>query len=285
MPTNIHPANFMLMLALALPLTGCDGGKMPEKISSPITMSEIDESAWKALSEKRILFGHQSVGDNIIEGIQDLQKKQNRIQLSIQEVKGPAADIRKPGVYHFHAGQNMDPKSKINDFKQRLETAGGDKIDIALLKFCYIDISPSSDVVELFRMYQQALTALKEKLPQATFIHVTMPLVKLQDGPKAWIKKIIGKPISGTEDNKKRDEFNRMLLSTYAGQEPVFDLAKVESTYPNGTRSSITLNGATFYSLVPGFTYDDGHLNEAGRQAAAAELLRVLAAVSVGKPM
>jgi hypothetical protein len=34
-----------------------------------------------------------------------------------------------------------------------------------------------------------------------------------------------------------------MLLSTYAGKEPIFDLAKVESTYPDGNRSSITSNG------------------------------------------
>jgi hypothetical protein len=105
----------MLML-ISTPLTGCDGGKMPEKISSPIAMSEIDDPAWNAMSEKRILFGHQSVGDNIIEGIQDLQKKQNRTQLSIQEVKGPAAEIRKPGIYHFHAGRTWTKsKSMISD--------------------------------------------------------------------------------------------------------------------------------------------------------------------------
>ena len=78
---KINHVNFMVILTIAFPLTACDGGKMPEKISLPTEVSKIDDSAWKALSEKRILFGHQPVGDNIIDGVQDLRKKHSRIQL------------------------------------------------------------------------------------------------------------------------------------------------------------------------------------------------------------
>jgi hypothetical protein len=280
---KINHVNFMVILTIAFPLTACDGGKMPEKISLPTEVSKIDDSAWKALSEKRILFGHQSVGDNIIDGVQDLRKKHSRIQLDTTKLKKPLADIQQPGFYHFHVGQNTNPKSKIDDFRQWLENGMGDKIDIAFFKFCYIDVNPSSNVVELFQMYQSTLSSLKEKYPEVKFVHVTMPLVKLQDGPKAWIKKLIGKPISGLADNMKRDEFNRLLLSAYAGKEPVYDLAKAESTYPNGTRSVMTSESRDFYTLVPDYTDDGEHLNATGRQAAASELLRVLATVSGGK--
>ena len=81
----------------------------------------------------------------------------------------------------------------------------------------------------------------------------------------------------------KRDEFNRLLLSAYAGKEPVYDLAKAESTYPSGTRSEMTSDSRDFYTLAPDYTDDGEHLNETGRQAAASELLHVLAAASSGK--
>jgi hypothetical protein len=66
-------------------------------------------------------------------------------------------------------------------------------------------------------------------------------------------------------------------MAEYGGKDPVFDLARAESTFPDGSRSSVLLNSRSIPTLVPGFTYDSGHLNETGRQAAAVELLRTLA--------
>ncbi|MCK5076580.1 MAG: hypothetical protein KAR38_09400, partial [Calditrichia bacterium] len=71
-------------------------------------------------------------------------------------------------------------------------------------------------------------------------------------------------------------EYNELLKETFK-DEPVFNLAKVESTYPDGSRESFTQNGKTYYSLIRNYTYDGGHLNELGRQIAAKELMKVLA--------
>ena len=76
-----------------------------------------------------------------------------------------------------------------------------------------------------------------------------------------------------------------MLVATYGGKDPIFDLTKAESTYPDGTRSVITKDGRSFHTLVSEFTNDDGHLNENGRQAAAAELLQTLALTITGRHM
>ena len=75
----------------------------------------------------------------------------------------------------------------------------GNSADIALFKFCYIDVNPKTDVTSLFRHYQNTMERLKKKFPRVIFIHSTMPLVKLQDGPKAWVKRILGKPLSGMD--------------------------------------------------------------------------------------
>jgi len=57
----------------------------------------------------------------------------------------------------------------------------------------------------------------------------------------------------------------------------IFDLAKIESTFPDGRRASFTKDGKTYYSMVPDYTYDGGHLNELGRKIAAEQLLFLLA--------
>jgi hypothetical protein len=237
--------------------------------------ANVSDSAWKSLSEKRIYFGHQSVGDNIIEGIGDVRSQDNRIQLKIVKLD-KTTDLKEPALYHSYIGLNEDPKSKVDDFKKKMGDGLGASINVAFFKFCYIDVNPSTDAVALFRYYQNTMEGLKKNFPQVIFIHATMPLVKLQGGPKAWVKKILGKPLSGMEDNIKRDEYNRLLVAEYGGKEPIFDLAKAESTHVDGTRSAITKDGKSFYSLVPEFTYDDGHLNENGRKAAAAALLYFL---------
>jgi hypothetical protein len=68
------------------------------------------------------------------------------------------------------------------------------------------------------------------------------------------------------------------------GLAPVFDLARVESTLADGTRSIATWNGRTFPVLAAPYTDDDGHLNQAGRLLAARELLAVLASVPLDPP-
>ncbi|MBW2608023.1 MAG: hypothetical protein JRD05_10355 [Deltaproteobacteria bacterium] len=72
-----------------------------------------------------------------------------------------------------------------------------------------------------------------------------------------------------------------MLRKEYDGKEPVFDIAKIESTFPNGTRCSFTKDGKTYYSMVPEYTYDSGHLNETGRKKVAEQLLILLAQLNI----
>jgi hypothetical protein len=76
--------------------------------------------------------------------------------------------------------------------------------------------------------------------------------------------------------NIKRNEYNQMLISKYQGIDPIFDLAKVESTLPNGQRTTFKFGDKSYYALANQYTSDGGHLNEIGRYYAAKELLKVL---------
>jgi len=71
-----------------------------------------------------------------------------------------------------------------------------------------------------------------------------------------------------------------MLRHAYVGREPFFDLAKLESTFPNGSQSTFTKDGNIYAALVPDYTNDGGHLNEKGRRIVAEHLLVYLAQLS-----
>jgi len=256
---------------------------MPGKIVLSDPTKSIPGSTWKKLSEKKIYFGHQSVGFNIIDGIKDVMKEDPRIKLNIVQTSDPSA-FKTPVFAHSAVGENTDPGSKCDDFVKLMEKGIGKSVDFAFLKFCYVDVTEGTDMQKVFDTYSSTLNLLKEKYPKTTFIHITIPLTSKQTGIKTFvknmIKKVIGKTVRSYRDNIKRNEFNEMLMKEYEGKDPIFDLAKIESTFPDGKRSTVTKEGKSFYSLVPEYTYDGGHLNELGRKMAAQKLLVLLAKLS-----
>jgi hypothetical protein len=154
----------------------------------------------------------------------------------------------------------------------------GGTADVALFKFCYIDVDPSTDVARVFAEYESTMTALKARYPTTRFVHVTMPLRMVQSGPKALVKKALGQPLGGYAENMLRNTYNDKLRRAYEGKEPLFDLARIESTAADGSRTTFTSNGSEYFALNPPYTYDNGHLNDHGRLRAAEEFVRVLAA-------
>ena len=58
---------------------------MSEKNISYDTIKDVPASIWEKLSQKKIYFGHQSVGFNIMDGVQDLMKEHPAIKLNIVE--------------------------------------------------------------------------------------------------------------------------------------------------------------------------------------------------------
>jgi len=214
------------------------------------------------VAARRIYFAHQSVGANIIAGLKELARSE---------------DVALPRFSDSFVEENGAPLKKLQNFRAELAHRPG--VDVAILKFCYVDITADTDVRGLFEEYRDAVEELRAKYPRTTFVHVTLPLTDVQGGVKAFAKRLLGRHPYGTVENLRREEYNALLRKAYAGREPLFDLARLESTDPAGHVVTVAWDGEAAPALASAYTDDGGHLNETGRVRAARELVRVLAAL------
>jgi len=72
----------------------------------------------------------------------------------------------------------------------------------------------------------------------------------------------------------------RSARAEYAGREPLFDLAAIQSARPGGGRMVFESNGKEYLALAPELTSDGGHLNEQGKRVVAEALLAELARIA-----
>lgn len=243
------------------------------------SISEVPDDVWLRLSEKKIYFGHQSVGYNIMHGVEAVLKQNPLIKLRMVETYDPEK-ITTGMFAHSQIGYNYKPKTKTEGFAFLMKAGLGTTVDYAFHKYCYVDILAYSDVEDLFLNYKVTISKIKSKNPSAQIIHVTVPLSTLESGLKTKIKKMIGRPLAGFQSNIKRNQFNSKMIAEYEGKDPIFDLAKFESTLPDGSRSQFVNNGETYYALPAVYASDDGHLNEEGGTYIAEQLLLFLANVT-----
>jgi len=270
----------LLFFIFILVLTSCakeEGNINKQQIME--SLKKITQEKWNQLSEQKIYFGRQSVGYNIMDGIEVILKENPNIKINIR--KGHDANLfQNPVFAHDNVGSNRDPKFKIDDFCKTLENGLGNKVDIAGFKFCYVDIESGSDVKGIFAHYKKKMDEIAGKYPKVKIVHFTVPIKSLQSGVKGMIKKLLGKDI-GLKDNMTRQEFNELLIKEYKDQS-LFDLAKAESTYPNGKREFTEVNDQNIYTMIPAFTNDGGHLSKKGKLAIGSEFLIFLAELSDG---
>lgn len=226
---------------------------------------------WSKLAQMTIVFGHQSVGGNILSGVQTIAAA-NEVALGIREHRGPPES---PGITHFKIGRNEDPLSKIADFTAVMKSGGAEGTDVALMKLCYIDFAESTDARKLAMAYIAGLDRLAREYPATAFVAVTTPLAAVQTGPKAWVKRLMGRLPAQYRENAKRAEFNALIREHYAAKGRLFDLARIESE--TGERSNtIQVDGREVESLDPSLTYDGGHLNQRGEALVATAFLHYI---------
>jgi len=262
-------------LLLLFPIA-CNGGQMNDKAVHYEKLSDVPDAVWQKLSDKKIYFGHQSVGYNILDGVRAILKENPQIQLDVEETYDP--DLYKPGtIAHSQIGYNGDPKSKLDMFAFLSKAGGAGNADIMFFKFCYLDFEADTDVNALFEFYKQTFELLKRNHPKTSYIHLSVPLTGIQEGLKAKIKKALGRPVGGTAENIKRCEFNEILRATYRDKEPFVDIAAIESTLPDSRRATFESGGKLYYYLAPEYTTDGGHLNATAAKLVAEQLLITMA--------
>lgn len=214
----------------------------------------------------KVFFGHQSVGDNILDGVRQLAP-----DLRVERMKAAPAS---PMIADRMIGRNGSPSSKLADFAETMRTSGTG-VDIAMMKFCYVDFEAGTNVEAIRQEYERTFAELSQQFPETTFVHVTVPLTVTQAGPKAIVKRLLGKPLAGEYENRNRSQFNEWLRQEYPVNR-LFDLAAVESRAPNGTPTTFELEGRHYEMLYPGYSDDGGHLIGDGRRLAAAAFLDAL---------
>jgi hypothetical protein len=256
-----------LCIALALTVAACAQRPPPE---TPLDMTAV-KADLENVARARVLFAHQSVGRNVLDGVQALADEAH-VPVRIVEIEGaPPDDL--PGIFHAYVGSNGDGDSKIAAFTELL---GRSSYDAALLKFCYEDLQTSAKGTDgLDDRYLSGIARLHSTLPDVRVIPVTSPLRADPPGWKLSIKRGIGWDVPDDTDNERRNAFNESLRKRVGGS-PLFDIATVESTLPDSSRSSFTAGSRTVYTLARGYTVDGGHLNALGARRAAAEFVHVL---------
>jgi len=208
----------------------------------------------------RVLFGHQSVGGNLLEGLEDLANA-DADRYAIERPSDPDADwfAEGRGIAEFGVGQNDNPRSKIEHFVRKIRKEGfGDRVDVAMMKLCFLDFGESeADADAVFESYRDAFSALEKDYPRIRFVWWTAPLA---DG-----------------GNRARHRFNERVREHCVSKEKaLFDLADLECHDPRGKRHEA--DGTPL--LYPGYTEDGGHLTEEGRRRVARAFWWLLARVA-----
>ena len=206
------------------------------------------------LTEHQIIFGHKSVGSNILEGIRQWEQETG-VELNLKESRELSSE-GDPAFVHFSVGDNKDTKSKIDDFVSVIENIPEDIISVAFFKFCYVDIIESTDIDSVFGYYKSKMHYLKDNYPNCNLVLLTVPLTGIQKGLKATAKRALNRPPAGVLPNIKRHEFNELLRNEFSGVLPIYDLAGVESTRPDGATELFKYKGSE-YPCMPDFYKTD----------------------------
>lgn len=247
-------------------LTMSKGEDMKDKKIPLKTFRDISIEKLQKVAGKRIYFGHQSVGFNIINGLKELARAHPALQLKIIETDN-LQEVEGPVFAHSRLGKNNRPKAKVDDFIRKMESGLKDQVDIAIFKFCFVDIHHGTNVPEVFNYYKTAMNRLKETYPHVTFIQTTVPYYRRTGGIKGYAKRILDR-----DRNFYRERFSQLMRSEFPARE-LFDLGRIESTYPDGSRAK---GDKSTFALVPDYTDDGGHLNAKGREMVAVQLLDFL---------
>lgn len=237
-------------------------------------MSSEPAAALRSLSPRRVFFGHQSVGGNILDGVREWLGETG---ISWPVVEPATAPPDTGALIHATVGVNAQPRTKCDDFRRLIDGGTLGRVDVAVLKFCYVDVQEEGDAVSLADDYRDVLEDLARRHPATVFVPVTVPLTHAESGLGVVARELLGRPNGAKLRNLARQAFNDRLRKEWSAT-PIFDLAAIESTDRSGGTNTFVYQGRRAQNLVAGYTDDGGHLNATGRRVAATAFVQTLAA-------
>ena len=221
----------------------------------------------QVVSTAKVFVAHQSVGQNVLDGVSALAL-QGFVRLNLE---------------HAVVGRDGSPVSKLDEVASLLQKLP--PMQVAMLELSHADIGADTDVDAFFALFKKRLEALQLKFPQTRFVVVTVGLTTVGRGLQGLIKNKLASGAFGERENVKRHLLNERLRGQYLDR--LFDLATVESggsgSEPSAARRgqgakpdtdpgvscSFEREGKTWPCLREDFTDDGSHLNAAGRKEAA----------------
>jgi hypothetical protein len=237
------------------------------------TLDQVPSEAWAELRGKRIYFGHQSVGSNVIAGIEQILQRKPEIGLRVVATSDAGA-FDAPGLIHGPIGINGDVRSKMDEFAAVVRSPEGTGLDIALMKFCYADLGRPDNPIDLLATYQSMVDTISGERPSLRILHATVPLTSVKRGPKALVARLLGR--RPERDNVARGMYNEALRTSFDAEQ-IFDIAAAEARGPSGKSTVVEWDGRIWPTLAEEFTNDGGHLNPGGQIVVARDLLLLLA--------
>ena len=256
------------------------GKSMASGLSELNKLTTVSSADWERLQQSKIFFGHQSVGNNIIKGLEDIGRQFPRLRLNIAKTIDPGRFIS-PIFAHNTIGVNTDPYSKIQDFDKIIHQGIGIRADIVFFKFCFVDIVRDTNLDALFTKYKNVVRRIQHDYPHLTVLHCTVPLQVHRPSWKTYVKNALHFTSLTYTDNVRRNEYNSRLLREYGKQGTVFDLALFEATRQDGGTVKFTGPGGKEYlALNPSYSSDGAHLNATGSKFVAQQLLLFLVKVT-----
>lgn len=199
-----------------------------------------------------VSFGHQSVGNDVLQGLEQLAQ-QNPTRYASTIMRNPTANWfsnRKGigGIGQYYIGVNGDPEGKMRDFAQKVASHGGN-IAVAMMKICYVDLgsdNPDGDPQQVFATYRDTMESLERDHPAVRFVWWTEPITR-----------------SNQSFSPKYQQYNSLVRAYAAAHDkPLFDIADIESHDPSGTSVRGYMDSPAMYSA---YTSDGGHLNTTGQ--------------------
>ncbi len=245
----------------------------------PYTSPEATRADLETMSATRVLFAHQSVGNNIIDGLSTVYREQDLPAPTPVALADAGANDH---FVHVRIGVNGDPLGKIREFESLVRRDAAGEIDVAVLKLCYTDVDSQTPVSEVFEAYRSTLSELTHEYPDTQFVAATVPLQVRRDSIGNLKALLGGGAYLAPEHNAARERFNSLLRAEYAPSNRLFDIAAIESTDPTGQRNAGRLDGDTFYALHSDYAADAGHLNTIGAARAAEGFVAVVADAARG---
>lgn len=258
--------------AVSVSMIGCAATPSQTDMSRDQSIDQQLASDLALVGRTRVFFGHKSVGGNIVEGLQELSRMAGAPTIKLASL-GSGEAPRGPVFLEAEIGENGRPLTKLDAFAEDLDRLGPGAVSVAVMKFCYLDFLADSQPDQIFAAYVERIAQLQSRYPQTVFVHVTTPL-KAPEGVKGFVKKIIGRDPNA--DNVRRNQYNALLRRRFA-KTSIYDLAALESTGRDGTRSLFQMSGHSYEQLSLDYSSDGGHLNAPGRQMAARALIDALA--------